>query len=588
MQSPAQAIAWEIWARNRPGFLSILLMLMIGPLFISALRTSDGMAGVANPVAYSLTALALLMTFACFHFTEGQKKGGFGGFPGRLFNLPLRTRSLVAWPMLYGSAVVILVFLLCAGLLLRPAWPNLPLLWPALYLVFGLTQFQMILWSLPESRYLKLLCLSLAASVITFGWMFFVPTIVAGALSEWGYRGDPGAFMRALLLVLALTGPAAYAISLRRVDRQRHRRGARSGKLSASWKRLSRAIPRRRTHFRSADHALFWQDWRRTGYILPTVLALIIALTCVPAWISGGLSGPATMGLLSWLFAAPFLFALIIGRGFGKPDFWSTELKLPIFNSILPLTPGQWVNARLKAALCSAILAWALTLYLVFIWTAFVGELEMLVAWWSRIPQFYSPAEFRLLGLTAIPAVVMVTWSLLIAGLAAGLSGNRLWYRLVNLLTGAALVALFILVIWRSDHGKSFSQLHSIATAASNLPILLVVALILKLGLAAFAWHHAIRRRLTSPRPAAGYFASWLLAVGILELLAFVLSRESGLVRQCLMPTAVLIVPLAGPALAMRSFAANRSRSRGQIRFLLAAAHRPRRLQCVDQSLDGS
>jgi hypothetical protein len=286
---------------------------------------------------------------------------------------------------------------------------------------------------LPESRYLKLLCLSLAASVITLGWMFFVPTIVAGALSEWGYRGDPATFMRALLLILTLTGPAAYAISLRRVDRQRHRRGARSDFLSLVWQRLTSAVPRRPRHFRSADHALFWQDWRRTGYILPTVLMLIIALTCVPAWISGGLNGTATMGLLTWLFAAPFLFALIIGRGFGKPDFWNTDLKLLTFNSVLPLTPGQWIYARLKAAFRSAILTWALALYLVFIWTTFVGELDVLALWWSLVRQFYSPHECWLLCATAIPAAVIVTWSLLIAGLAVGLSGNKLWYRLVNL-----------------------------------------------------------------------------------------------------------------------------------------------------------
>ena len=95
---------------------------------------------------------ALLVTLGCFHFTEGSKKGGFGSFPMRLFNLPMNTRALVALPMIYGATAMVIVYLLCANLLLRHVGLDLPWVWPCLYLVFGLSQFQMILWSLPESR----------------------------------------------------------------------------------------------------------------------------------------------------------------------------------------------------------------------------------------------------------------------------------------------------------------------------------------------------------------------------------------------------------------------------------------------------
>jgi hypothetical protein len=53
----------------------------------------------------------------------------------------------------------------------------------------------------------------------------------------------------------------------------------------------------------------------------------------------------------------------------------------------------------------------------------------------------------------------------------------------------------------------------------------------------------------------------WLLAVSVLAALAFVACRNTFWLRHLLMLAAILIVPLAGPAVAMHSLAGNRSRS---------------------------
>ncbi len=151
LRSPTSAIAWEIWTRGRVGFLCIASILALGAIALPIMSDSARATGLTSATAYALTAVVLVIGLCCFHFTEGSRKGGFGSFPMRLFNLPVSTRSLVALPMIYGAAVMVLVYLFCVGLLLRHVDPNLPLLWPCLYLVFGLSQFQMIIWSLPES-----------------------------------------------------------------------------------------------------------------------------------------------------------------------------------------------------------------------------------------------------------------------------------------------------------------------------------------------------------------------------------------------------------------------------------------------------
>lgn len=559
LRSPSIAIAWEIWSRARAGFLGIAGLLALGAITLPIMRDSARGTGMASATAYALTAVVLVIGFCCFHFTEGSRKGGFGSFPMRLFNLPVSTRSLVALPMTYGALAVVLVYLLCVGLLLRHVDPNMPLLWPSLYLVFGLTQFQMIIWSLPESRYLKLLCLSIAASIITFGWMFFAPTIVTGALSEWGYTGDPAVFMRRLLVALALTGPTAYVISWLRVHQQRHGLTARSAVFAAWWDRSIGQMLRRRAPFRSADQAIFWQEWRRTGFILPVVVVVIIALTCVPAWLSGGLSGRGTLGILSWLIVAPLLFAVVIGRGFSKPEFWSPSLKVAPFHAIKPVTSGQWVMVKLKVAFASAALTWALVFYLGFIWTAFVGDFHGPEAWLAQIHFFYPPAERWLLLVLAPLAAVIVTWRFMVMNLAAGLSGSKFWYHTLNLLTGLGMVALFIFTIRRSDGDPDQLRLYHVWPVIEWLPLILTAAVIAKMAIAAFAWRHALDHGLTSPRAAVCYFAGWLIMMAILVSLFFIVVTNTLWLRHLLMLMAVLLVPLAGPALAMRSLAVNRS-----------------------------
>ncbi len=559
MRSPARAIGWEIWARSRLGFMAVLIMVPAGGGLNWALGGSSRWADLGHSLAYTLSGLALLVTLGCFHFTEGSKKAGFGSFPMRLFILPMTTRSMVMFPMLYGAVAMVVVYLSCAVLLLRHLGPDLPLLWPCLYLVFGLTQFQMILWSLPQSRHLKLLCLAIMASIVTFGWMFFVPTIVAGALSEWGYAGDPRQFMRRLLVVLALTGPAAYGISLHRVYRQRHGLTARSRPWSGWWERSVGKMCRRRIPFRSADHAIFWQEWRRTGFILPILVVLIVGLTCVPAWLSGGLGDRATLGILQWLFIAPFLFAMIIGGGYGKPDFWSTHLKLATFNAIRPVTAGQWVAAKLKVGLGSALLTWVLVIYLVFLWTAFVGDLEGLIVWRSRFRFYYSSTERWMMLILALPAAVIITWRLLVARLTAGLYGSKLWYYLGNSFAGGVMVALFVLTLRQSDDADHALHLYHVWSAISALPAILTIAVVLKMLVAMLAWGDVLQRGMATPRSIAVYFAGWSIAVGILAVLCFILSRNTLWLRHLLMLASILIVPLARPALAMRSFSSNRS-----------------------------
>ena len=110
MQSPAYAIAWEIWRKNRWGILIIVAAIPVWALFSRALvgplqPSGDETLKMLWPVLVLLADIvpmwvSLLALGVMFCFTEMDAQRGVPRFPSRLFTLPVRTRTLVTWPMI--------------------------------------------------------------------------------------------------------------------------------------------------------------------------------------------------------------------------------------------------------------------------------------------------------------------------------------------------------------------------------------------------------------------------------------------------------------------------------------------------------
>src|SRR5204863_6519530 len=142
MTSPAAALAWEIWRKNRFGFLLLFVFLIVclalgrlathfaaevetlqlssalpvaAPEIIEANARAMDWAGQARWWSGVLLGLALLVTLAMFAFAESSSLRGFSGIPFRLFTLPVRTTQLVAVPMASGACFVALLYLAWSG-----------------------------------------------------------------------------------------------------------------------------------------------------------------------------------------------------------------------------------------------------------------------------------------------------------------------------------------------------------------------------------------------------------------------------------------------------------------------------------------
>ncbi|PYK96291.1 MAG: hypothetical protein DME19_20165 [Verrucomicrobia bacterium] len=138
MNSPVAALAWEIWRKNRFGFLLLFVFLIVclgfgrvathfaaeasrlslmlpavAPEVIDANTRATDWLTFAGQWSGVLLGLSFLVTLAMFAFAESSPLRGFSGIPSRLFTLPVRTGQLVAVPMASGVCFVALLYLAC-------------------------------------------------------------------------------------------------------------------------------------------------------------------------------------------------------------------------------------------------------------------------------------------------------------------------------------------------------------------------------------------------------------------------------------------------------------------------------------------
>ena len=121
MRTPAAAIARQLGIRHRRGGVAALATL------VGTVAAAPAIFALL-PIRYALlvSLLPLIGVFGYFMnallFVEDVGSLS-SGYPRRMFSLPVPTRTLVIWPMLYGSATVALLWVATACLVYRPGAP---------------------------------------------------------------------------------------------------------------------------------------------------------------------------------------------------------------------------------------------------------------------------------------------------------------------------------------------------------------------------------------------------------------------------------------------------------------------------------
>ena len=415
------------------------------------------------------------LVFGIFHFAEFNPRKNWHGFPYRLFTLPVPTWLLVGVPMVLGLISVEIVYLAWAKLVFAPLGNDITF-WPAASLGSGIICYQALVWSLAGFRITRILSLGFAGIV-------FLQLAIMPFASELFHVNQPEVVTTLTFLFPALAF-AAFLGGWFSVERQRRGGGRGRGWLKLQIAKLVDILPRREKSFASPTAAQFWFEWRRAGLLLPISVGSVLLLIFIPiSWFTRT-DPSSTLFTLGWALALPIILATVIGKGFAKPDFWSADMAVPPFLAVRPLASGEMIVTKMKVAALSVAISWLLVLAFLGLWLPSWPNSSDLKDLWGALAIIHnSLLLYAILGLLLL-LLMLLSWRAMVSSFWIGLSGNTKRFVSAALLHTIAFSILIWAIVFWVNHFDS----KQLERYISWLSLTLILAVLLKLWLAAFAW----------------------------------------------------------------------------------------------------
>ena len=416
MRSPAQAIAWEICAKNRWTLLFAFGLIPFCAVIWWIIPPGHELVNAVH--VFSVIATFVSLIWVC-SFTANDSRGSFSGFPSWMYTLPLRTSALVLWPMLLGL-VLTLVAVGAWEFTISKCWGapfELKYIgWHALLSVGTLFSVQAVIWSLHRFRWIRVV--ALVAVIFAFLYVGLVAHV---------FKFSHGAVF--WFAGVSFTIPLAVVGAIAGVGRDR--RGAWQGWTGKLLEGLLDLIPRRNGPFASAARAQLWFEWRRKGIFTTIVLGTTMGLVTFTYPLSAALYlGPIeTLFNFSGPFLVMIIMAGVIGGAIAKSDAWSPDLGVHPIIATRPLTTSALAFAKMKAAALITVFGWMLFGILLWPVIAISGHMgwpsEPAQIFWRDFSTNYPRFWRWLSNPLVILALVVATWHTMMQSMAVVLTGNK-------------------------------------------------------------------------------------------------------------------------------------------------------------------
>jgi polyhydroxybutyrate depolymerase len=531
VRSPALAIAWELRQRHRIALmvffsyalvLGIFWVFFLGPERPLRLVPPNGLAAtVVVPLTTTFMYLLAVFSFGL----GGDVAARASIYPARMFTLPVTTAALAGWPMLLGTAAVAGLWL-SAALLARWAWGIvLPLIWPALLGAALLAWMQVLSWTgygLPGLRIIvSVLCLaSLDAAVfVAVEYKVSEPRLVA---------------------LLAPQLPIAYLAAWLVVGRARRGevpdwRGA-FGRIA----RVAALLFPRSERFPSPGRAQVWFEWRREGWILPLAVGIVLPFELGLLSLARHEPPVLVLGTLLAVLATPPFMAGFAGAIAGRSGRNGGGSRGETFTATRPLSSAALVAAKLRMAMWSTLLTWALVLASVPVALGSTGTWPVVVERVSQWIEVVGKPRAIVVALLAISWLLASTWKPLVQSLCVHLTGRPWIVRASVLLRLSFLIVFFPLADWIVRTGSALGRLML------DWPWILGILVCLKVSAAGWIAGRLHRSRLLSDRALVVGAAAWLVVVlALYAVLVWLIATPPLISRSIPLLFAVLAVPLA-------------------------------------------
>jgi hypothetical protein len=501
MLAPSLAIGWTIWRRHRWGLLGVLAYVSAaaatGPVL--PWYVSPPMAGVIS------TLLAMPLIYVAMHLI-GVFSYGFEAdinarqscFPPGWFTLPVRTGALVGWPLAYGAAAIILLWLVTAGFILLPLGllkVVVPLWWPATLAMATLATFQALLW-FPFG-------LPLVRAVVGI-------VVIAGAITAAEIGATSGASEGVLAAFFAAIAAVAWSVAYAGVRRARRGDVPNWEGIGRPFRRIVRRQARRPRPFVSVGRAQVWFEWKRTGMLLPLMTALVLPFVLLPLLWGQNDAIPTSRTLLIALAVPVFLASIAATTVSGKNAWVKDYYGVAPSTATMPMSTAGMVAAKLKAAAWSTFLAWTLVTVAVPLTVVLTGNGAEVTGWWQQAIQHYAPLKI-VAGMTAAAILLIVwTWKHIVDSLFLGLTGRK-WVIQGTLIVGmAGFFFLCLLGVWVYRHPETRETVFTL------LPWVLGLSVLCRLSAAGWALRYGVTQGLFPAQTALRWMTAWLLLASLL------------------------------------------------------------------------
>ena len=544
MRSAAAAFGFEFRRRFRWGFAAIALYIaLLGGTRLWILRTGRIVGGI-NEHFFALLVM-IAMTVMIIYFLAVFTFGFSGDlaarqsiYPTRFFTLPVSTSALTAWPMIYGIAAIVLLWIATRAL---GYWsPNLeitvPIIWPAFLAASILAWTQALTWMPYGFAGVRV--------VVAMLCLIALDTIVLLAI-EFKWR-EPG-----LIAFLAPQVPLAYLVA--RVAVGRARRGE-----TPDWRQAFAGARRRAESkawiFPSPARAQDWFEWQRHGRSLPVLVAMVLPFELLLLWVAGTSRALVIVIVLGALFTPVVLAAFAAAMVRTASANMSDSYGVSPFLAARPVTSAELIAAKLRTTVRSTLVSWlvvAAALPLALAWSGTVVILQDIAQ--DTAGQIGTP-RVALVAALLVFVFMLATWKQLVQSLYVGLSG-RAW--VVRWSVFGAMVAVSIgvpLLIWVIETPKARAAIWD------SLPEIAGLLALLKVSVGTWIAVRLWRSRVLSDRALLVGALAWLAAVMALYGVLTWFFLTPLIPNYLLLLIAIVVMPLARLAASPLALAWNRHR----------------------------
>jgi len=241
----------------------------------------------------------------------------------------------------------------------------------------------------------------------------------------------------------------------------------------------------------------------------------------------GEVSRGGTLLGLAWMIFSPLALAAAVGKAFAKPDPWSLEMGIPILASTRPMSCGDLLLAKFKAAAISALITWSIVLIVTPIWLVRWCDTSALAKSWHNAREWWTPSGACLIVLVLLVAMIVLTWKLLISSVWLAMSGRPIVYLTSIILE---ICGYFILGICLVSDSVQRDLVPIGKWLANYVPIIVLIVLglaIMKISMAITQWRRNRELRLVDDSQARGYWIVWIFATAcVAEALMIALAPD--------------------------------------------------------------